>query len=221
MLLCHSVQVSQVEVYPGSGVLCEVHSWQAANQAQSPTAMARTLLMGVFDMNTLMNSNLRGGRSRRPAFQPQRSALDPHKINAIFSRFRQFMEMFLSSVHLLSDGLPLSVSQMPSWLDFLLPRKESSARESTLNCLRSVSTLEEPIGTLDSSDGQLDSSSYLTKKHPDNHPMRTQQSGAAGPMRQDKTNFNICSISGQVWFSCHYVSCPVAMVTKRHKTIIN
>ncbi|XP_051251692.1 uncharacterized protein LOC127361238 isoform X2 [Dicentrarchus labrax] len=76
--------VSQVEVYPGSGVLCEVRSWQAANQAQSPTAMARTLLMGVFDMNTLMNSNLRGGRSRRPAFQPQRSALDPHKISAIF-----------------------------------------------------------------------------------------------------------------------------------------
>ncbi|KAM8739221.1 uncharacterized protein LOC119033292 [Acanthopagrus latus] len=77
--------VSQVEVYPGSGVLCEGRSWQAANQAQSPTAMARTLLMGVFDMNTLMNSNLRGGRSRRPAFQPQRSALDPHKINAIFN----------------------------------------------------------------------------------------------------------------------------------------
>ncbi|TNM99389.1 uncharacterized protein [Takifugu rubripes] len=77
--------VSQVEVYPGSGVLCDIRSWQAANQAQSPTAMARTLLMGVFDMNTLMNSNLRGGRSRRPAFQPQRSALDPHKINAIFN----------------------------------------------------------------------------------------------------------------------------------------
>ncbi|XP_068597581.1 uncharacterized protein [Brachionichthys hirsutus] len=76
---------SQVEVYPGSGVLCEVRSWQAANQAPSPTAMARTLLMGVFDMNTLMNSNLRGGRSRRPAFQPQRSALDPHKISAIFN----------------------------------------------------------------------------------------------------------------------------------------
>ncbi|XP_008319875.1 uncharacterized protein LOC103387133 [Cynoglossus semilaevis] len=78
-------QMTQVEVYPGSGVLCDLRSWQAANQAPSPTAMARTLLLGVFDMNTLMNSNLRGGRSRRPAFQPQRSALDPHKINAIFN----------------------------------------------------------------------------------------------------------------------------------------
>ena len=81
--------MSPVEVFAGSGVLCDFRCWQAANQAQSPTAMARTLLLGVFDMNTLMNSNLRGGRSRRPAFHPQRSALDPHKINAIFSRLRQ------------------------------------------------------------------------------------------------------------------------------------
>ncbi|XP_029962764.1 uncharacterized protein LOC115399491 isoform X2 [Salarias fasciatus] len=80
-----NVQVSQVEVYPGSGVLCDGRSWQAANQAQSPTAMARMLLLGVFDTTTLMNSNLRGGRSRRPAFQQQRNALDPHKTNAIFN----------------------------------------------------------------------------------------------------------------------------------------
>ncbi|KAK5883004.1 hypothetical protein CesoFtcFv8_021529 [Champsocephalus esox] len=78
-------QVRQVEVYPGSGVLCDISSWQAANQAVSPTAMARMLLMGVFDMNTLMNSNLRGGRSRRPASHSQRRALDPHRINAIFN----------------------------------------------------------------------------------------------------------------------------------------
>ncbi|CAN9499543.1 unnamed protein product [Ophioblennius macclurei] len=81
----HGAQVSQVEVYPGSGVLCDGRSWQAANQAQSPTAMARMLLLGVFDTTTLMNSNLRGGRSRRPAFQQQRNALDPHKTNAIFN----------------------------------------------------------------------------------------------------------------------------------------
>lgn len=98
---CCSVQVSQVEVYPGSGVLCDIRSWQAANQTQSPTAMARTLLMGVFDMTTLMNSNLRGGRSRRPAFQPQRSALDPHKINAIFSEFSRCLHaLFLSEIRL-------------------------------------------------------------------------------------------------------------------------
>ncbi|KAM6956622.1 uncharacterized protein FYW47_012573 [Aplochiton taeniatus] len=80
-----SKQVNHVEVYPGSGVFCELRAWHAANQAQSPTAMARTLLLGVFDMETLMNSNLRGGRSRRPAYHQQRNALDPHKINAIFN----------------------------------------------------------------------------------------------------------------------------------------
>ncbi|TDH01660.1 hypothetical protein EPR50_G00182910 [Perca flavescens] len=81
----HGLANRQVEVYPGSGVLCDFRSWQAANQAPSPTAMARLLLLGVFDMHTLMNSNLRGGRSRRPAFHPQRNALDPHKINTIFN----------------------------------------------------------------------------------------------------------------------------------------
>lgn len=109
-----SIQVSQVEVYPGSGVLCDSRSWQAASQAQSPTAMARTLLMGVFDMNTLMNSNLRGGRSRRPAFHPQRSALDPHKINAIFSRFRHFTSLSSNLCLTLYKRSPLFVFQMPS-----------------------------------------------------------------------------------------------------------
>lgn len=80
-----AVQVNQVEVYPSSGVFCEMRSWHAANQTQSPTAMARTLLLGVFDMDTLLNSNLRGGRSRRPTFPNHRTALDPHKLNAIYS----------------------------------------------------------------------------------------------------------------------------------------
>nr|XP_046214823.1 uncharacterized protein LOC124041361 isoform X2 [Oncorhynchus gorbuscha] len=77
--------VNQVEVYPCSGVFCEMRSWHAANQTQSPTAMARTLLLGVFDMDTLLNSNLRGGRSRRPTFPNHRTALDPHKLNAIYN----------------------------------------------------------------------------------------------------------------------------------------
>ncbi|XP_023825557.1 uncharacterized protein [Salvelinus sp. IW2-2015] len=77
--------VNQVEVYPSSGVFCEMRSWHAANQTQSPTAMARTLLLGVFDMDTLLNSNLRGGRSRRPTFPNHHTALDPHKLNAIYN----------------------------------------------------------------------------------------------------------------------------------------
>ncbi|XP_036403321.1 uncharacterized protein LOC118790494 [Megalops cyprinoides] len=77
--------VRQVEVYPGSSVFCEARAWHAAIQAQSPTAMARTLLLGVFDMDTLLHSNLRGGRSRRPTFPNHRAGLDPHKLDAIYN----------------------------------------------------------------------------------------------------------------------------------------
>ncbi|XP_064172981.1 uncharacterized protein LOC135244541 isoform X1 [Anguilla rostrata] len=77
--------VRQVEVYPGSSVFCEARAWHAAIQAPSPTAMARTLLLGVFDMDTLLHSNLRGGRSRRPTFPNHRAGLDPHKLDAIYS----------------------------------------------------------------------------------------------------------------------------------------
>ncbi|KAJ8359458.1 hypothetical protein SKAU_G00159830 [Synaphobranchus kaupii] len=77
--------VRQVEVYPGSNVFCEARAWHAAIQAQSPTAMARTLLLGIFDMDTLLHSNLRGGRSRRPTFPNHRAGLDPHKLDAIYS----------------------------------------------------------------------------------------------------------------------------------------
>ncbi|KAG9344543.1 hypothetical protein JZ751_011214 [Albula glossodonta] len=77
--------VRQVEVYPGSNVFCEAQAWHAAIQAQSPTAMARTLLLGVFDMDTLLHSNLRGGRSRRPTFPNHRAGLDPHKLDAIYN----------------------------------------------------------------------------------------------------------------------------------------
>ncbi|MFT7805972.1 uncharacterized protein LOC108942615 [Arapaima gigas] len=75
----------QVEVYPGSSVFCEARAWHSAIKAHSPTAMARMLLLGVFDMDTLLQSNLRGGRSRRPAFPNHRIGLDPHKLDAIYN----------------------------------------------------------------------------------------------------------------------------------------
>nr|XP_023676930.1 uncharacterized protein LOC111848831 isoform X1 [Paramormyrops kingsleyae] len=74
-----------VEVYPGSGVFCEAQAWTSAIQAQSPTAMVRMLLLGVFDTDTLLHSNLRGGRSRRPMFPNHRVGLDPHKLEAIYN----------------------------------------------------------------------------------------------------------------------------------------
>ncbi|KAG9275102.1 hypothetical protein AMEX_G9578 [Astyanax mexicanus] len=84
-LLQNNTPIRQVEVYPGSGIFCAEHAWLAANMARSPTAMVRALLLGVFDMDTLLNSNLRGGRSRRPSYSDQHAPLDPEKLNAIYN----------------------------------------------------------------------------------------------------------------------------------------
>ncbi|XP_076841792.1 uncharacterized protein LOC143485946 isoform X2 [Brachyhypopomus gauderio] len=75
----------QVEVCPGSSVFCAENVWRAANMARSPTAMVRALLLGVFDKDTLLNSNLRGGRSRRPSYTDHLAPLDPDKLNAIYN----------------------------------------------------------------------------------------------------------------------------------------
>ncbi|XP_072533789.1 uncharacterized protein [Salminus brasiliensis] len=84
-LVQSNAPIRQVEVYPGSGIFCAEHAWLAANMARSPTAMVRALLLGVFDMDTLLNSNLRGGRSRRPSYSDQHAPLDPDKLNAIYN----------------------------------------------------------------------------------------------------------------------------------------
>ncbi|XP_026858320.1 uncharacterized protein LOC113572721 isoform X1 [Electrophorus electricus] len=77
--------IRQVEVCPGSGIFCAENAWRAANMARSPTAMVRALLLGVFDKDTLLNSNLRGGRSRRPSYTDHLAPLDPDKLNAIYN----------------------------------------------------------------------------------------------------------------------------------------
>ncbi|RXM37182.1 hypothetical protein EOD39_3148 [Acipenser ruthenus] len=74
-----------VEVYKGSNVYSEGMVWKAAIQANSATAMARTLLLGVFDMDTLLRSNLRGGKSKRANYADQKEGLDPLKLDAIYS----------------------------------------------------------------------------------------------------------------------------------------
>ncbi|XP_028676363.1 uncharacterized protein LOC114665880 isoform X2 [Erpetoichthys calabaricus] len=74
-----------VEVYKGSNVFCDGMVWKAATQANSPTAMARTFLLGVFDMATLLRSNLRGGKSKRANYADQKEGLDPAKLDAIYN----------------------------------------------------------------------------------------------------------------------------------------
>ncbi|XP_039503089.1 uncharacterized protein LOC120459729 [Pimephales promelas] len=73
------------EIVPGSGVYVSRNVWRSACQASSGTSMARILLLGVFDIETLIKSNLRGGESKvsKVGDGERRSGLDEIKVKAI------------------------------------------------------------------------------------------------------------------------------------------
>lgn len=56
----------KVPLYPGSAVTITKSSFVSARQAGTATSMARALRMAVFDLPTLLHSNLKGGASKRP-----------------------------------------------------------------------------------------------------------------------------------------------------------
>ncbi|XP_038125742.1 uncharacterized protein LOC119773028 isoform X2 [Cyprinodon tularosa] len=73
---------TQIEVIKGSGVFCWAEAWKAARLATSATAMVRNLLLGTFDLETLLKSNLNGGKPTRGDGE-QLVALDQIKKAAI------------------------------------------------------------------------------------------------------------------------------------------
>ncbi|RXN14470.1 hypothetical protein ROHU_009108 [Labeo rohita] len=48
------------------GVFCQAEAWRAACLATSATAMVRNLLLGTFDLETLLKSNLNGTKQHVP-----------------------------------------------------------------------------------------------------------------------------------------------------------
>jgi len=46
--------------------------------------MARSLVVGLFDVETLLNSNLKGGSSKRPGDGVRLRKLDEAKVEAIY-----------------------------------------------------------------------------------------------------------------------------------------
>jgi len=81
-MLCLS---SQAEVFPGSGVMCPRVVLSKGRHAKSSSHLARILLMGVFDTETLLVSSLKGGSSKRDSTAPQNRPLDSTKLEAIMS----------------------------------------------------------------------------------------------------------------------------------------
>ncbi|KAG1961313.1 hypothetical protein F2P79_005479 [Pimephales promelas] len=58
-------KVQLIEVIKGSGVFCQAEVWKAALLATSATAMVWNLLLGTFDLETLLKNNLNGGKPTR------------------------------------------------------------------------------------------------------------------------------------------------------------
>ncbi|KAM4568160.1 uncharacterized protein V3H82_012403 [Fundulus diaphanus] len=75
-------QSSKVEIHPGTGVMIEKLAWAYAINANSATVFVRHLLTAVFPTETLLVSNLRGGKRGRG---DARLPLDKNKLEAIYS----------------------------------------------------------------------------------------------------------------------------------------
>jgi len=88
----------KVEISPDSGVMSNVHAWAKARHAPNATVCARSLLMGVFDIDTLCRSSLKGGKSKRDVAAVHKEALDETKLNAIYSEY--YLYTYFSTIHL-------------------------------------------------------------------------------------------------------------------------
>ncbi|XP_035985355.1 neurofilament medium polypeptide-like isoform X2 [Fundulus heteroclitus] len=88
---------TQIEVIKGSGVFCQAEAWKAARLATSATAMVRNLLMGTFVLETLLKSNLNGGKPTRGDGE-QLVALDQIKKAAIIGINRDCIRCYIEEV---------------------------------------------------------------------------------------------------------------------------
>ncbi|MGH0145246.1 UNVERIFIED_CONTAM: hypothetical protein FKN15_004914 [Acipenser sinensis] len=66
----------QVEIFPGTGVYTDKLSWILAERCSTNTSYVRTLTVAVFDIPTLLKSNLRGGGSKRDPTSEKKTPLD-------------------------------------------------------------------------------------------------------------------------------------------------
>jgi hypothetical protein len=87
-------------VYPGCRVTLPRSALFAAQQSTTATAMARALLLAVFDRATLLSQQLEGEPSKRPGSEEnvRLQKLDDMKLEAIYCK--TFIRKFLITSHL-------------------------------------------------------------------------------------------------------------------------
>jgi hypothetical protein len=77
----------QVEIFPGTGVMCDARAMVKAKHSTSYSRMARALLTGVFTNDELLRSTLKGGANKRDVTSAAKDALNEDKLNAFFSEY--------------------------------------------------------------------------------------------------------------------------------------
>ncbi|KAM9385818.1 uncharacterized protein KZ484_007388 [Pholidichthys leucotaenia] len=80
--LCTPCRPSHVKI-GNDDVTISSHCWETAKSCTTPNGMARVLLMGLFDVEVLLKSNLKGGVSKLDPNAERRQALDPRKLQAL------------------------------------------------------------------------------------------------------------------------------------------
>ena len=88
----------KVPLYPGCSIMLKRTVLATIMQSSTATSMARALLVAMFDLPTLLRSNLKGGASKRPGSknQPNLNKLDETKLQAIYREWT-LLKIFFSA----------------------------------------------------------------------------------------------------------------------------
>ncbi|KAI7801273.1 hypothetical protein IRJ41_002698 [Triplophysa rosa] len=74
---------NMVKIGNDGTVTVSSHCWGTVKACTTPNGMARVLLMGLFSVDVLLKSNLKGGVSNLDPSAARRQALDPKKLQAL------------------------------------------------------------------------------------------------------------------------------------------
>ncbi|MGH0128521.1 UNVERIFIED_CONTAM: hypothetical protein FKN15_035372 [Acipenser sinensis] len=89
----------KVEIFPGMGVYIDKLSWILAERCSTNTSYARTLTVAVFDIPTLLKSNLRVGGSKRDPTSEKKTPLDRLKVEAIYVQLCHINAVFKQGIN--------------------------------------------------------------------------------------------------------------------------
>ena len=70
----------------GDAAAVSAHCWETAKAQATAKGMARTLLLGLFSIDILLNSNLTGGINKVDPSAERRQPLDPEKLKALLGK---------------------------------------------------------------------------------------------------------------------------------------